>query len=346
MGLGVGVIGCGRWGQNYIRVFHELPAARVIGACDVDPRRLSLISQRYPDVPTFTDLAQLLEQKELDALVVALPVSVQGEVVRTALLRRKHVLAEKPFVVDPREGLELVKLARRVKAALMVGYIFLYNPAVRKLKEHLRDPRQGIGDLYYLYATRTALGPVRNDVNVAWDLAAHDIAIFSYLLETRPESVNAVGSKFLRNSREDVVFATLNYPNQVIGHIHVSWADPNRVRQVVVVGSRQRILYDDLNIQEQLRIFEKSVYSSGKDTDSFGEFILAIRDGDILSPKIEVSEPLKNQCEHFLESIQNGASPLTDGPFALDVLSVLGALQRSLNGNGAAAKVSYEYSLY
>ena len=342
MALGIGVIGCGRWGQNYVRVFNELPTARIVGVCDLDLERLRLVGQRYPHVRTFNCFTELLEQPDLDALAVALPVSMQGEVVKAALLRQKNVLAEKPLVMDPREGLEIVALAKRVKATLMVGYVFLYNPAVRKLKEHIRDPQRGIGEIYYLYATRTALGPVRKDVNVAWDLAAHDIAIFSFLLESRPHSVNAVGSKFLGNSREDVVFASLTYPDDVIGHIHVSWADPNRVRQVVVVGSRQRILYDDLNIQEQLRIFEKSVYSSGKDTDSFGEFILAIRDGDILSPKIEVSEPLKNQCEQFLEAVQNRVSPLADGAFALEVLNVLSALQRSLDLNGASVKISYD----
>ena len=344
MELGVGVIGCGRWGQNYVRVFHELPSARIVGVSDSDPERLSLIRRRYPHLRTFARPVELLDQSDLEAVVVALPVSAQAEVVRAALLRQKHVLAEKPLVADVQQGIEIVDLARRTQATLMVGYVFLYNPAVRKLKQHIQDSPRGIGELYYLYATRTALGPVRKDVNVAWDLAAHDIAIFSYLLEAKPSTVNAVGSRFLGNSREDVVFATLTYPNEVLGHIHVSWADPNRVRQVVVVGSRQRILYDDLNIQEQLRIFEKSVYSSGKDTDSFGEFILAIRDGDVLSPKIEVSEPLKNQCEQFLEAVQNRLSPLADGAFALDVLHVLSALQRSLDLNGAAVNISYEHS--
>lgn len=342
MSTGIGIIGCGHWGQNYVRVFNELTGSHVAGVCDVVADRLELIRRRYPQTPTYSKIDRMLDDPTIHAVVVALPASRQGNAVRAAIDASKHVLVEKPFALEIDQVVELAQSASRAGITLMVGYTFLYNSAVRKLKRCLDDQTQGIGELYYMHAVRTALGPVRHDVNAAWDLASHDVAIFSYLLDAWPQRVNAVGAQFLKGKHEDVVFVTLTYPNGVVGHIHASWADANRVRQVVIVGSRQRIVFDDLNIHERVKIFEQSIYSSRKDTNSFGEFMLAVRDGDIFSPKIEVSEPLKNECEHFLSSIREGSTPLTSGEFGLKVISVLKATDQSLANDGAPIEVSYE----
>lgn len=342
MSVAVGIIGCGRWGQNYVRVFSELESSQVVGVCDVDADRLDLVRRRFPQAPTFSRVDAMLKEASPQAVVVALPVSQQAAVVEAALRAGKHVLVEKPFVTGGEQGAPLVEAATAAGVTLMVGYTFLYNSAVRKLKESVTDRAQGVGDLYYMHAVRTALGPVRQDVNAAWDLASHDVAIFSYLLESWPTQVSAAGAKFLTGGHEDVVFATLTYPCGVVGHIHVSWADPHRVRMVVVVGSQQRIVFDDMNIEERLKVYEQGVYMSGKDTDSFGEFMLAIRDGDVHSPKLEVSEPLKNECEHFLASIADGTPAMTDGRFGLNVISVLAAIDRSLAEGGAPVEVSYD----
>jgi len=350
----IGIVGCGRWGQNYVRVFSEL-AAPVVAVCDQEEERLRMIRRRYPGVRTFLDLRELLEEETVDAVVVATPASTHYELSKMALLAGKHVLVEKPLVLDPAHGRELIAFAERLGLVLMVGHVFLYNPGIVKLKRYVADGVNGVGQIYYLYATRTNLGPIRKDVNVVWDLAPHDVSIFSYLLNLRPLYVNAVGARLLGNCREDVAFVTLTYPGDIVANIHVSWADPNRVRQVVVVGDRKRVVFDDLNIQEKIRVFEKAVSVSGTDTDSFGEFVLSIRDGDIVSPKVEVREPLKEQCANFLASLQGRARPRADAYQGLEVVEILTAIQRSLERDGARVEcslpevsneVSYAYALH
>lgn len=335
----IGIIGCGRWGQNYVRVFSELTAP-VVAVCDQDEARLQMIRRRYLGVRTFLDFRELLAEETIDAVVVATPTSTHYELSKSALLARKHVLVEKPMVLDPAHGRELIELAERLGLVLMVGHVFLYNPGIVKLKEYITDSTDGVGQIYYLYATRTNLGPIRKDVNVVWDLAPHDVSIFSYLLNTRPVYVNAVGARLLGNCREDVAFITLTYPGDIVANIHVSWADPNRVRQVVVVGNRKRVVFDDLNIQEKIRVFEKGVSVSGTDTDSFGEFVLSIRDGDITSPKVEVREPLKEQCVDFLACLQGRARPRADAYQGLEVVEILTAIQRSIEMEGARVECS------
>jgi predicted dehydrogenase len=191
-----------------------------------------------------------------------------------------------------------------------------------------------VGRIYYLYAARTNLGPIRHDVNALWDLAPHDIAIFNYWLGRTPIWVSAVGTRVLHNSGEDVGFVTLGYPDNILGHIHVSWADPYKVREVVVVGSNERILFNDLNPLEPVRVFEKGVAVSDDEPASFGEHHLLMRDGAIISPKIEISEPLKNECRHFVECVTGGQRPLTDGQAGLEVVRVLEAITRSLAHHG------------
>lgn len=332
----VGLIGCGYWGINYIRVFSELPDSAVATVCDVDQERLDMVKKRFPWVKVAGIFQQVLCDPELEAVVVATPTCTHYEIAKECLLHDKHVLVEKPLATKVEEGEELIELAREKQRILMVGHTFLYNPAIRKMKECIES--DDFGQVYYLNATRTHLGLIRRDVNAIWDLAPHDVSIFNYLMNAQALWVSAVGARCLHNNKEDVGFITLSYPQGIVGNIRVSWIDSNKVREVVVVGSRKRIVFDDLNNLEKIRIFEKGAIITGE-VDSFGEFQLSLRDGDIISPKVEASEPLKNQCIHFLECIEKGTYPLSDGRNGVEVVRVMGAIDRSLRGNGMPVEV-------
>jgi predicted dehydrogenase len=234
------------------------------------------------------------------------------------------------------EAEDLLAVAESQSAILMVGHTFIFNAGIRKVKEY---NQLGDGRVYYAYARRTNLGPIRRDVNALWDLAPHDIAIFNYLLDSVPQWVSAVGGRVLRNCREDVGFITLGYPDNILGHIQVSWADPNKAREVVIVRSDRRIVFNDLNGSEQVRVFEKGVSAIEPEPLNYGESRFQIRDGDIISPRVEPSEPLKNQCRHFLECVLQGKRPITGGPEGRDVVQVLEAVNRSIERNGQQVEI-------
>jgi predicted dehydrogenase len=334
--LRVAVAGCGYWGMNYLRVFNELPGACLAGACDVRRERLDEVLRRFPSVFVATELNELLAEAEVDAVVICTEATSHHAVALRCLQAGKHILVEKPLTTGVSEAEELTTLAEMNQRILMVGHTFIYNAAVRKMKEYVRKDH---GQIYYLYAQRTNLGPIRHDVNALWDLATHDIAIFNYLLESTPDWVSAVGARVLCNGREDVGFITLSYPGNVLGHIHVSWADPNKTREVVVVLGDRRIVFNDLNGLEQVRVFEKGIRAVSAEPVGYGEYRLQIRDGDIVSPKVEVREPLKDQCRHFMECIELGAEPMTAGREGIDVLRVLSAVDRSVALCGAQVEV-------
>jgi predicted dehydrogenase len=241
------------------------------------------------------------------------------------------VLVEKPLTTTTADAQKLIALAESKSAVLMVGHTFVFNAGIQKVKEYVQT---GQGRVYYLYARRTNLGPIRHDVNALWDLAPHDIAIFNYLLDSVPEWVSAVAGKVLRNCRHDVGFISLGYPGNIIGHIHVSWADPDKAREVVIVRSDKRIVFNDLNGVEQVRVFEKGVSTTEEEPLNYGESRFEIRDGDIISPRIKPTEPLKNQCRHFLECVRLGQRPISSGVEGRDVVRVLEAVNRSIEYKG------------
>jgi predicted dehydrogenase len=273
----------------------------------------------------------------VDAVVVCTEATTHYAVTRRCLAAGKHVLVEKPLTTTVADAEALISLAESKGVTLMVGHTFLYNAGISKIKACIDQAE--VGRVYYLYARRTNLGPIRQDVNALWDLAPHDVSIFSYLLDSVPEWVSAVGAKVLRNSREDVGFISLGYRDGIIGHIHVSWADPNKVREVVVVGSDKRVVFNDLSALERVRVFEKGVTPAPAEAVSYGEYHFLMRDGDIISPRIQVSEPLKNQSSHFLECVIGGSCPFTDGQDGLAVVQVMAAVDRSLERRGAPVEV-------
>jgi len=334
--IGVAVVGCGYWGINYVRVFDELPDSRLVAVCDQRPERLDGVGRRLRDVHLTTSFEDAICQEGVDAAIICTEASTHYPLARTCLSAGKHVLVEKPITTSVNQAEELASTAEASSLVLMVGHTFIYNAGIRKLKELIQQTAHRI---YYLHACYTNLGPIRRDVNALWDLATHNIAIFNYLLDDIPQWVSAIGGRILRNCREDVGFLSLGYRDGILGHIHVSWADPNKVREVAVICSDKRIVFNDLNGLEQVRVFEKGVRAVSDEPLSFGEYNLQIRDGDIVSPKIEVREPLKEQCRHFLDCVRNGSKPLTSAWEGCDVLRVLEAAERSMKARGTEVEV-------
>ena len=333
----IAIIGCGFWGTNLIRVFGEISDSNVVLLCDSNEDRLRLLRERYPHIVMTSRWEDVPESSDVDAVVIATDASTHFPIAHACLLKGKHVLVEKPLATSTADAKILIQTAAQRDRILLVDHTFLYNVGIRKIKQLMRGG--GFGRVYYLHATRTNLGPIRVDVDSFWDLASHDVSIFNYLLDAQPEWVSAVGAAFLSPERADVGFATLAYPGGVIANAHNSWLDPNKVREVVVVGSRQRIVFDDLNNVERVRIFEKGVTSTSQEVGSFGEFRLLVRDGDIISPWIETGEPLRELAAHFLDCVNQRARPLTDGTNGLDVVRVLCAIDQSMAQNGAPVKV-------
>jgi len=335
--INVGIIGLGYWGPHYVRIFSQMHHTRVELCSDINTERLEHIKNLFPGIQVAANVNEVINCDAVDAVVIATPATSHYPLAREALESGKDVLVEKPMVIDTASGAELVSMAKSHKRVLMVGHTFLFNPGIIRMKEVLDSGEAG--EIYYLHSTRTNLGPIREDVNALWDLAPHDVSIFSYLLGTMPEAVCANGACFLKEGREDVVFLTLYYPHGKIGNVHVSWIDSNKVRKVVVIGSRQRISFDDLDPLERVKIFEKGAEIKGRSEGDFGKFQLLLRDGDIYSPKVEPIEPLMAMCSHFVDCVSERNNPKTDGKHGLEVVAVLDAAQKSLSQNGKRVEV-------
>jgi predicted dehydrogenase len=337
-GVGVALIGCGYWGKNYVRVLKELIEVETVAVCDSRAIRLKEIEEAFTGIETTTEVDEVLASDRIHAVIVATPATAHYDVTRRALLAGKHVLVEKPLTTVTDEGLELVALAERLGLTFSVGHTFLHNAAVEKMREYIASGQ--IGDLHYLYSRRTNLGPIRQDVSAFWDLAPHDVSIFNYLTQRSPQWVSAVASRPLRNGNADVGFATIGYGDDLVAHLHVSWADPFKVREVVAVGSQQRIVFDDINASEPIRVYEKGVRSVQHDQDGYGELPYRIRDGDIVSPKIEAREPLKSQVLSFLRDMALGERPKSDGWVGLSVVEVMRAIDASVERNGSPIEIA------
>ncbi len=334
------IIGCGHWGKNYVRIFSGLLGPGAVAAVDSNDAVLRSVSKSHGGVETAGDLDNLLAKRSFGMAVVSTPAATHYDVAARCLEAGLDVLAEKPLTLNAAEAVRLANLARRKRRILMVGHTFLYNPAVRKMRDLLN--RGTCGKIYYMKATRTHLGLVRPDVNAVWDLAPHDVAIFNYLTGSVPVSVIAVGGCYLKENKEDVAFITLQYPKNILGHIHVSWADSNKERVVEVVGSKARLVFDDLNTLERLKIFEKGISANITGGNNFGEFLFALRDGDIISPRIENVEPLAEVCKEFLRCVESRKQPLSGAGNAIDVVRVMCAVERSLRGNGKSVALRKE----
>ncbi|HEX9414719.1 MAG TPA: Gfo/Idh/MocA family oxidoreductase [Ktedonobacterales bacterium] len=332
MGLKVGVVGCGQWGQNYLRVLSELDDTELCAACDLRAEVRERIAARYPGVRVLTRVEEILADDGLEAVVVATEARAHYEVVATALRRGKHVLCEKPLTLAVEQAAELAHLADTCGQTLMVGHIFRYNAGVNALNAAVHAP--DFGDICYMCLVRTNLGPIRADVNAAWDLAPHDISIVLHVLNQMPIRVSAQGFSYLRAGREDVAFITLEMPEGVAAHLRVSWLDPRKVREVTVVGRNQMAVLDDVQTVEAVRIYDKGVMQEPT-YSSFGEFQSVVRTGEIRIPPVKGDEPLREQVRHFAWAARERQRPLSDGWDGVRVVAVMDAVQRSLKAGGA-----------
>jgi predicted dehydrogenase len=327
----VAQLGCGYWGPNLLRNLVAQQACRVKWVADPDPSRRAYVGQAHPGVGVTADFREPLEDREVDAVVIATPAASHYALTKAALAAGKHVLVEKPLAMSTTEADELVTAA--AGRTLMVGHTFLYNAAVSHLKK-LIDAGE-LGTLYYVYAQRLNLGQVRSDVNAWWNLAPHDVSILLYLRGGElPEIVSARGIDYLQPGIEDVAFATLTWPDRVTAHVHVSWLDPSKVRKVTIVGSRKMLVYDDVS-DDKVAVLDKGVdrvprAGERMDYDRLDRYQLVHRAGDVWLPRVEFQEPLKVELDHFLECIRTGQAPLTGPGHARDVVAVLEAGQRAM----------------
>lgn len=324
----IGVIGCGQWGPNQIRTFFFHPHAEVVRVCDSDTRRLDAMKGLYRSVDTTTRSQDITQAADIDAVVITTPVVSHFSIAKDALLNGKDVLCEKPLTRTSEESRELLKIAQEHKRILMVGHVFLFNPGIIKLKEVV-DSRD-LGQVYYMHAQRTNLGPVRKDVNAVFDLASHDIAIFNFLLGAKPRVVSVTGKGYLQPQVEDMAFISLEYPGNVMAHIHVSWLDPKKVRQITVVGSKKMATWDDLASTGPVEIFSKRIEREPYYKD-YGEFHLLAKDGEVVIPAVKAEEPLKRQADHFMNAIVHRSQPIADGKNGLEVVETLEAIQALLD---------------
>lgn len=329
--LRIGVIGCGHWGPNHIRVFSELDRSEVLACADTKRSQLDRMARRFPAIRVTTDYRKLLDDNTIDAVVIATPTKSHAAITRDALEAGKDVLVEKPLCTSTADARELMDLAERNGRVLMVGHVFLYNDGIIRLRDVIK--RGELGRIHYLDAVRTNLGPVRGDVNALYDLGAHDISIFNYLLDAAPVDVSVHGGCISQPAIEDVCFATLKYADGTLGHIHTSWLNPRKVRTVTVVGERKMAHWDDVDPADTLRLYDKG-FTEPPYYDSFGEFQFLLRNADVHLPKINAVEPLVNQANAFLDTVLDGAPCRSGGPEAQAIVAVLEAATRSLQAGG------------
>jgi predicted dehydrogenase len=335
--LRIGVIGLGQWGPNHVRNLRSVEGCAVVRICDTSEARLVLARKQFPGVETTREPSSVTQGADIDAVVVATPVQAHYPLVRAALEAGKDVLCEKPLALDSTEAGALCALAKKVERVLMVGHVFLYNPSALHLRRAIEHGE--LGRIYYMDAVRTNLGPVRSDVGVVYDLASHDISIFNFLLGSRPVSVSAVGGAFLQKGVEDIAFLTLTYPKGVICHVHTSWLNPRKVRQLTVVGDAKMAVWDDMNNLEPVRYFDKGVMADNYST--FGEFHMILRDGAITTPKLKLFEPLLRQDEEFVDCLRTRRTPAASGQFGAEIVRILEAALDSVRQGGRVNTIRY-----
>lgn len=330
------IAGAGHWGPHLIRNFHQGVQSRVAYVVEVDRSRRTEIQERYPDVEVVDD-ASVLTRAGIDAVVVATPTKTHFDLAMAALEAGKHVLVEKPLADNAKRAAELAHVADSRDLVLMVGHVFLFNPGIRKLADYVADGT--LGQIRLATMQRTNLGPIRSDVNSGWDLASHDVSISNMLFGSNPESVSAVGASWLQPGIQDAIFASLRYPNDVLVNIQASWMHPKKTRQVVIVGSERMATFDDMDLNEPVRVYDKTVnYEAryGDLADTFGAFRASVVEGDVRIPRVRLGEPLNSECQEFLARIEGrSTSRLSDGWDGYRVVQVLEAMDRSMASGGS-----------
>ena len=337
--INIGVVGYGYWGPNLVRNFSEAPGAKVVAVSDSDSSRLAKVSSRYPTIKTTSDFSELLSDPGIDAVAIATPVSSHFDLALQSLRAGKHVLVEKPLASTSEQGERLINEALRCKRILMVDHTFVYSGAVRKIKE-LVDSSQ-LGQLYYYDSVRVNLGLFQHDVNVLWDLAVHDLSIMDYVLTERPSAVAATGIAHLPGQPKDVAYMTCFFEKNLIAHFHVNWLAPVKVRRTLIGGDRQMIVYDDLEPSEKIKLYDKGITVNNGPEGRY-QMLVGYRSGDMWAPQLNTTEALQVEARHFIECIEKGNEPLTDGRMGLRLVRILEAATNSMSQRGRPVELHFE----
>jgi predicted dehydrogenase len=334
--IDIGVVGCGYWGPNLIRNFRALGNCRLRLMCDAHPQRLKHLKTLYPEVQGAVEFEVVLNDSELDAIVIATPLGFHFSMAKACLEAGKHVLIEKPMAKSSAEAEELIQLAQRKGLTLMVGHTFLYSAAVRKIKDIV--DHGDIGDLRYISSRRLNLGLFQKDINVAWDLAPHDLSIILHIMEEFPATVNCQGNAHVTPGVEDIISMSLVFRKGKFATIQNSWLDPRKVREMTIVGSSRMIVYDDVEPLEKIRIYDARVVCPPH-YDTFAEFQYSYHYGDSYVPYIKQEEPLRVECQHFVDCIREGRTPISDGHQGLQLVQILEGASTSLTQGGVAVRL-------
>ncbi len=329
--VGIGLVGYGYWGPNLLRNFVETPDATVIAVCDLNQDCLDLVQARYPSIKTTKNTQELFDDPAIDAIIIATPVSTHFKLAIQALDAGKHVFVEKPLTTTSAEGEELVEKAKQQGRTLMVDHTFLYTGAVQKIKEQIDSGE--MGDIYYYDSVRVNLGLFQHDVNVIWDLAVHDLAIMDHLLPTHPLSVSATGMSHVADQPENIAYLALFFEKSLMAHIHVNWLAPVKIRRTLISGSRKMIVYDDLEPSEKVKIYDKGIELTDS-KESIYKMLIGYRTGDLWVPQLDLTEALKTEARHFVECIEQGQKPISDGGSGLRVVRILEAATQSMVEKG------------
>lgn len=326
----VGVIGYGYWGPNLVRNFNSLDRAKVVTVCDRSPVALKRLAKAYPSIKGVSSADEVVESREIDAVVIATPVSTHYELAHKALQHGKHIFVEKPFTSSSIQSEKLIELAEKNKLKIMVDHTFLFTGSVRKIKQLIDDGV--LGHLYYYDSTRVNLGLFQHDVNVIWDLAVHDLSIMDFLLKDKPVAVTANGKAHFENGLQDIAYITVYFANDMIAHFNVNWLSPVKVRTTLIGGEKKMLAWNDLEADEKIRVYDKGV--KVKSGEGIYNLLVSYRSGDMWAPRLEQTEALKSETEYFAGCVLNNETPFNDGHAGLRVVRILEACTESLAGDG------------
>lgn len=330
----IAVVGTGSWGKHLVRNFYELGALHT--CCDVDKKRLDAAKKSF-GVNVTTDYESVLSDPAIKGVVIAAPAPDHYRLAKAALEAGKATYVEKPMALKEVHAQELVDISEKKNIPLMVGHLMLYHPAIKKIKEYIAKGE--MGDIFYAYSIRVNLGTVRSDENSLWSFAPHDISMILHLFDSELDNVSARGQYYLQKGVEDVVFLSMYFKDRKMAEVQISWLDPHRERKLTIVGSKKMLVFDDVHSSEKIRIYDKGIDKSEKgEFDSYGDY-LTLRSGDIHIPRVDMAEPLRIECQHFLDCVRENKKPLTDGRSGLDVVKVLEKAQESLRMGGVPVRV-------
>ncbi|MHA2120687.1 MAG: Gfo/Idh/MocA family protein [Promethearchaeota archaeon] len=322
----IGVIGYGYWGPNIVRNFNGVEGAKVVSLCDINSDVLILANKKYPHLELTRDYDEIITRNDIDVVAIVTPVSTHFELSKRALQNGKHIFVEKPFTSSVEQAEELIELADRNRLKIMVDHTYIFNGAVRKIKQLVDD--NVLGDILYFDSMRVNLGLFQHDYNVIWDLAPHDLSVLDYLINETPSAVVATGKAHYGKGLEDIAYITIYFPNDIIAHVNVNWLSPVKVRQTLMGGKKKMLVWNDINVDEKIKVYDKGVEITNR--EGLYKLLVSYRSGDMWAPKVSPTEALKIESEYFIDCILNDKTPINDGQAGLRIVKILEAADKSM----------------